>query len=336
MIWKYPVLAISAALTLVSGEPRGSPEKSTMDPSLTFLVMGDWGGQGGVPCTLLNQCTTREEKATATGMKMIGDQINARFSVALGDNFYSTGVENVESKRFKLTFEDVFKNDIPFHVIAGNHDHLGNVSAEIAYTARSKRWSYPSLYYTFTEKAGNQTVQFVMTDTVVLSGNCHVPNSDVELHGNELGGPENVDAAESQMRWIEETLAASTADYLIVAGHYPVYSICEHGPTSYLVKNIKPLLTRYNASAWINGHDHCAEYIDVGDGVQYHTIGSAHENNDNTQHKDDIPKGSLKFHTGKGDGGFASVAVSSDEMVFTHYDGSGKLLYTAPGIKPRK
>ena len=34
------------------------------------------------------------------------------------------------------------------------------------------------------------------------------------------------------MEWLEDTLKASTASFLVVAGHYPVWSICEHGPTA--------------------------------------------------------------------------------------------------------
>jgi hypothetical protein len=44
---------------------------------------------------------------------------------------------------------------------------------------------------------------------------------------------------------IENTLAASTADFLIVGGHYPVWSVCEHGPTTVLVNQLKPLLEKY-------------------------------------------------------------------------------------------
>ena len=41
------------------------------------------------------------------------------------------------------------------------------------------------------------------------------------------------------------------------------------------------------------------------------------------------------WHTGAGDGGFASVAVTEDGLTVTHRDGNGKILYTAPTAKPR-
>ena len=69
----------------------------------------------------------------------------------VGDNFYTFGVRNDEDERFKETFEDVFTAPslyVPWYFCAGNHDHYGNVSAEIAYSKKSTRWNFPDLNYT--------------------------------------------------------------------------------------------------------------------------------------------------------------------------------------------
>ena len=282
-------------------------------------------------------------------MGKIGKDRSAQFALALGDNFYDSGVKDEHDKRFKTTFEEVFtadalKGDNFFRVVAGNHDHNGNVTAQIAYSAHSSRWSFPSLYYTFTETAPDgATVQVVYIDTVKLSGDSTCALTGVELNGDAYPGPVDREEAQTQMQWLEATLAASTADYLIVAGHYPVWSICEHGPTSQLVKDVKPLLEKYHVTAYMNGHDHCAEHIDEGKGVDYHTVGSAHEWSTSTAHKDKIPKDSLKFHPSQSilhpattNGGFALASVNKTAFVVSHYSGKGDVLYTAKARKPRK
>ena len=105
-------------------------------------------------------------------------------------------------------------------------------------------------------------------DTVVLSGNSDLPDGG-QLNGDELPGPADPLLAQTQLEWVrmrrglwdhlctmlvsfllsclqlQSTLAASTADYLVVAGHYPVWSVCEHGPTAQLVTSVKPLLEQY-------------------------------------------------------------------------------------------
>ena len=76
---------------------------------------------------------------------------NCKFVVGVGDNFYFNGVKNVEDPRFYWTYERTYSQPalvVPWYMIAGNHDHLSNVSAQIAYTKVSKRWNFPDFYYT--------------------------------------------------------------------------------------------------------------------------------------------------------------------------------------------
>lgn len=75
-----------------------------------------------------------------------------KFIIGLGDNFYYEGVKSVDDHRFTSTFEHVYTapplQRATWYMIAGNHDHVSNVSAQIAYTKRSKRWHFPHFYYT--------------------------------------------------------------------------------------------------------------------------------------------------------------------------------------------
>lgn len=61
-----------------------------------------------------------------------------------------------------------------------------------------------------------RTVQLVMIDTVVLAGLTHPTFRNLPP-----SGPMSVNKAETEWEWIEQTLSSSTADWIIVAGHYP-------------------------------------------------------------------------------------------------------------------
>lgn len=313
----------------------------------SYFVIGDWGGIPTAPYT------TPAEVLVAGTLGAAVAKSGANTVLALGDNFYYNGVTSVDDPRFQQTFESVFTAPslqgptTQFMVIAGNHDHYGNASAEVAYTAKSNRWSFTDFYYTFSKTTTDgATVEFVMIDTVLLAGNSDLPNGG-QLHGDELPGPSDNEVALTQWQWINATLAASTADYLVVAGHYPVWSICEHGPTSLLVSTLKPMLQQYKATAYLAGHDHCAEYIDEGLGVQYHGLGAAHGCDNSTAHASAIPAGALKYHflapntNDDNDdfnakvGAFGVITVDKTSFVVQHLDDSGNVLYTAPALSPR-
>ena len=92
--------------------------------------------------------------------------------------------------RFENTFEKAFpspnlQGTDYFRVVAGNHDHIGNVTAQIVYSAQSARWRFDSLYYSFTETIPastpediDATLQVVLIDTVILSGNSDVQDEN--------------------------------------------------------------------------------------------------------------------------------------------------------------
>ena len=85
--------------------------------------------------------------------------------MGLGDNFYFNGVKNVEDPRFRRTFEDVYTAPVlkaaKWYMIAGNHDHNGNVSGQIAYSNLSTRWHFPHFYYTLGKEHGSMVYSLI-------------------------------------------------------------------------------------------------------------------------------------------------------------------------------
>eukprot|EP01083_Nonionella_stella_P249454 862577_1 len=303
--------------------------------------MGDWGGSPNKPYT------TSDEVDTSKIMGEIGSNFNVDAAWGLGDNFYDDGVKNEYDKRFDETFESVFTAsslaNIPFYIIAGNHDHHQNVTGEVMYSNHSKRWTYPDYWYNmkWTVPGSSIVLELLMIDTVTLSGmsdgwdycESHgITKANCPIHPT---GPTDILKAQSQWDWINQTMKASTADYLVVAGHYPIWSIAEHGSTADLVAKLNPLMKMYNATAYFSGHDHTFEYINTGDGIDYIDTGGTHVCDSSTAHTNTIPKNSLKFH-GCNDGGFTRIRVDySGLQTFYYYGKNSDVVYTVDKRKPR-
>jgi tartrate-resistant acid phosphatase type 5 len=166
-------------------------------------------------------------------MGVVGAQLKVQAVLALGDNFYFSGIVGDEtSSRFAHTWDDVYTDtslQVPWYVIAGNHDYKGNVTAQVAYSGVSSRWTFPALYHSqsFVSAEDGTTVDVVLIDTVNLSGEstastASASHSESDLYFAPLPLLEK-EMAQQQWDWIEAQLAASTADYLLVGGHFPVY-----------------------------------------------------------------------------------------------------------------
>ena len=304
-----------------------------------MVKMGDWGGRNIAPYS------TPSQNHTSVGMSLIAAEIDSQFIIALGDNFYSYGITtNVEDARFAQTWHSIYTEaslQTPWYVCAGNHDHRGNVTAQIAYTAVSDIWEFPSLYHSksFSSADGNVTVDIILIDTTNYTG----VNSG-NVYPSQVADP-------AQQAWIEAQLKGSTADYIIVAGHYPVYSVCSHGNTEMLIVNLAPLLNQYGAH-YMSGHDHCGEHIVMpGTSANYWLNGMANGCCYQNTNMADVPGEALLYliaDTGpkKIDddgieegvdgtiGGFSTVIATSTSMTVTYYNQNGTVLYTS-SVPPR-
>src|SRR5262249_36323047 len=136
---------------------------------------------------------------------------------------------------------------VPFRAALGNHDHNGNVEAQVEYSARSSRWHMPAQYYSFVELAGaDTTAEFFVLDTEALR---REERESVE-----------------QLEWFDAKLASSDAPWKIVIGHHPVRSNGVHGSIDRVRRAVEPLLVRHRVALYLSGHDHDLELVDSGKG----------------------------------------------------------------------
>jgi tartrate-resistant acid phosphatase type 5 len=312
---------------------------------VNFLAVGDWGGIPFWPFT------TPGQKASAKGMGKVAESIDSQFVIALGDNFYFSGIDDAHSSRFKETFQDVYTASSlmkPWYAIAGNHDHKGNVSAQIEYTQfdGTGRWQFPALYHShnFISEDETTTIDLILLDTIDLCSMNDGLHEEEEGYFDPLPLRSKEDAPD-QWEWLENKMAASTATYLLVGGHFPVYSVCDHGNTDTLIQHLKPMLEKYDAH-YLSGHDHCMVHVQEQDKkVNYILSGMGDTCCYEASKKDTVPEGSLKWFIAKENhghifdhdvtGGFTSFQADKDNLSVTYHDQHGHTIFTADPIEPR-
>jgi len=64
-----------------------------------------------------------------------------------------------------------------------------------------------------------------------------------------------------------------------------VWSVSEHGPTQSLVNRLRPLLIKYNVTAYFCGHDHAMQHLhEENSTVEYFVAGAGHDTNPSQRH----------------------------------------------------
>jgi acid phosphatase len=286
-------LAALAWLTLRRGQTRAE------EPGASFLVIGDWG-TGSVA-----------QEMVALAMGRCADAVGPRFVISTGDNFYPSGVTSVKDPQWKTSFESIYDAPslmIPWYAVLGNHDHKGNVGAQVAYTQQSSRWHMPATYYKHIEVlAPGSSAEFFFIDTDPI----------VRQYGSWTAHFSSND----QLAWLRSELASSTARWKIVVGHHPVYSSEPRKGSEALMKWLTPILERHRVHVYLNGHSHILEHIDVR-GVHYLTSGAAAKPRM-------VPSVSGTRFVRGGTLGFLLVRLSPDAIDIDFIDHAGNSLYRA-------
>lgn len=138
---------------------------------------------------------------------------------------------------------------------SGGYDHVGNVNGSI--TAGDGR--------------GRDAVVAVHWKTNIAGG--HTASTSSEEPSEWQPPPVNP----AQWAWLKDTLESSTADWIVVVGHFPVWSVGKYGPTWALVEELFPLLQSAGVALYINGHDHEMQHISLkkyGYDTEFNVIGN--------------------------------------------------------------
>jgi len=266
--------------------------------------------------------------------------------------------------RFNKTFENVYTapslRNVPFYAIAGNHDHNGNVTAQMQYTDHPQnvggRWQFPNWYHNVTRRfeVGGATVELevLLFDSVVMLGNTDVQRADGAFEELKLSAlpPRDTTLAAEQLAWLTGRLQTSTADYLWVGGHYPVWAIGQDPPTG-VNAILRDLLNEHGAQ-YFNGHEHDFEHLrEEGSNVNYICTGAGYFCCYEDKNLDTVPQGSIRFATSGNGGakwyggvepppfeilsGFTSYRVGANSMKVVFHAHNGTVLYETPPILPR-
>mmetsp|Transcript_14238 Transcript_14238/g.21522 ORF Transcript_14238/g.21522 Transcript_14238/m.21522 type:complete len:374 (-) Transcript_14238:2-1123(-) len=273
---------------------------------LAFVVFGDYGREGAFG-----------QAKTAEAMERFCSVNQCDFAITTGDNIYNSGVESADSPLFKKNFEDIYLKgsmaDMNYYHVLGNHDWHLDPRAEIEYAKRENtKWYMPSFYYNKTFDKGSFKVQFIFTDSTPYAYNVHPrPNADVLA----------TQSSDEQTKFIETTLKNTDADYTFLVGHYPLYSAASHGNAYDIVKQIEPLMHRYNVKGYIGGHDHNMQYLKRGN-ISHFVSGAG------SKIRDDLQSDHPNLVFSKATNGFLYVVLGENgEWMFKFYNSDLNLLY---------
>ena len=161
--------------------------------------------------------------------------------VLLGDNVYPNGDPGELRRTVFDPFADVLDGGTRLLAVLGNHDVKdGNGDAHAAAIGMPNRW-----YAT------------AIDDVLVVS-----------LDSTRPDDPE-------QLAWLEATLDANDATWIIATMHHPPYSAGYHGSSVEVREAFCPLFERYGVQLVLAGHDHDYQRSQPIGGVTYVVSGAA-------------------------------------------------------------
>ena len=235
---------------------------SVYDDKCNFYMANDLGRNGYY-----------DQKPIAELMGVMAEEVGPECVIAAGDVHHFDGIASVDDPLWMTNFELIYTHPelmIDWHPICGNHEYRGNTQAVIDYSRVSRRWEMPARYYTKTFSEEGTTVRIVWIDTTPL-----IDKYRQEFTKYPDACQQDID---TQLEWLDATLAAAKEDWVIVVGHHPIYAETSKDDIERLdmQRRVDTILRRHHVDMYLNGHIHNFQHIRVpGSTIDYITNSSA-------------------------------------------------------------
>lgn len=280
---------------------------SIFEDKFNFYVANDLGRNGYY-----------DQKPIAELMGTMAEEIGPEFVLATGDIHHFEGVRSVSDPLWMTNYELIYSHPelmIDWFPVLGNHEYRGNTQAVMDYSNVSRRWTMPSRYYTKVFKEEGTSVRIVWVDTAPLIDKYR---EESDTYPDACKQDMN-----KQLAWIDSVLTVSKEDWVIVAGHHPVYAETpkDESERSNLQERLDPILRRHKVDLYICGHIHNFQHIRRPDSSIDYVVNSA----GSLSRKVKSTEGTVFC---SGEPGFSVCSVSKQEFNLYLIDKTGTILHT--------
>lgn len=277
------------------------------DAQLTFFVANDLGRNGFY-----------QQKAVAELMGRYAEEEGPDAVLALGDTHHYMGVESTADPLWMTNYELIYNHPelmVPWLPVLGNHEYRGNTRAVMDYSAVSRRWQMPSRYYSKVFKDENTSIRLIFIDTAPLIDKYRRDSATYPDAAHQ-----DIDR---QLQWLEKELSDATEDWIVVAGHHPIYADTPKDDEERrdMQTRVDPVLRRHRVDMYVCGHIHNFQHIRrAGSPIDYIVNSSGSLSRKKVGNID----GTLFV---SGEPGFSVIRCTPSELTLTMVDGEGNPIH---------
>lgn len=298
------------AVSVVAQQRLDNP--AMFEDKLNFYVANDLGRNGYY-----------DQKPIAELMGEMAEVVDPEFVLATGDVHHFEGVQSVSDPLWMTNYELVYSHPdlmIDWFPVCGNHEYRGNTQAVIDYSNVSRRWMMPSFYYTKSFEEDRATVRVVWVDTT--------PMIDKYRKDTEDYPDASKRDYQRQLQWVDSVLTSATEDWVIVAGHHPIYADTNKSEKERadIQKRLDTILRKHHVDMYICGHIHNFQHIRMkGSDIDYVV------NSSGSLSRGVNPVDGTVFCSGEP--GFSVVSADKKSLKLFMIDKNGNVLHTISRTK---